>query len=175
MACRRSSEGATSLQQTATTTSRSSPTWRPTWPRTDPISCGWRTSSARLERARMPAGRGIDWQPDRLLHRQEWRGIGLRGSGVSDHKDGRTRERFCCGSAKTPLIQPSGRSTEARGGSVSDRWVPRMIRGRSPDQHWISDAVLSLIAALASGASNPRQASSFTIGQTETGRLRSSS
>src|SRR5215204_25640 len=43
MACRRSSEGATSLRRTATTTSRSSPTWRPTWPQMDPISCGWRT------------------------------------------------------------------------------------------------------------------------------------
>src|SRR3954468_20144281 len=44
MACRRSSDGATSLQRTATTTSRSSPTSRPTWLRTDRTSSGWRTS-----------------------------------------------------------------------------------------------------------------------------------
>src|SRR5829696_4750861 len=42
MTCRRSSDGATSRRPTAITTSRSSPIWRPTWPRTDPISCGWR-------------------------------------------------------------------------------------------------------------------------------------
>src|SRR5215207_9756045 len=40
MACRRSSEGATSLRRTATTTSRSSPTWRPTWPQMDQSAVG---------------------------------------------------------------------------------------------------------------------------------------
>src|SRR3954453_12701449 len=37
-------EAATALQRTATTTSRSSPTSRPTWLRTDRTSSGWRTS-----------------------------------------------------------------------------------------------------------------------------------
>src|SRR6476469_2848029 len=62
MACRRSSEGATSLRRTATTTSRSSPTWRPTWPQTDPTSCGWRTApTSPLRPARCTAPRV--WMP----------------------------------------------------------------------------------------------------------------
>ena len=67
MACSRSSEGATSLRRTATTTSRSSPTWRPTWPQMDPTSCGWRTSptsplrpaSSTSPRSWMPGHAGL--------------------------------------------------------------------------------------------------------------------
>src|SRR5215207_2435339 len=116
MACRRSSEGATSLRRTATTTSRSSPTWRPTWPQMDPISCDARLTIAAIDAAvRSRASRGL-----RASRRPRF---AIRGSRLPE---------AACRAQDRGLDGPPGKS-DARGpGLLASRSRPHQQPSQEP-------------------------------------------